>query len=205
MVLARQRARQIAGLLGFEAQDQTRIATAVSEIARNAFQYARRRQGRVPGGRPAPPAVPGPRQRPGAGDQRPAGHPRRALTSRRPAWGWASLGAPPADGPLRRSSRSPGADHRPARQGTCPRRARALTPPVLARVADELARQTPARSLRGGPAAEPGAAAGPGRAEPAPGGAEPSSTASWRTPTAASSPSTPSWTRRPTTCAGPRR
>ena len=40
VVLARQRARQVAGLLGFEAQDQTRIATAVSEIARNAYQYA---------------------------------------------------------------------------------------------------------------------------------------------------------------------
>jgi signal transduction histidine kinase/CheY-like chemotaxis protein len=40
VVLARQRARQIAGLLGLEAQDQTRVATAVSEIARNAFQYA---------------------------------------------------------------------------------------------------------------------------------------------------------------------
>jgi signal transduction histidine kinase len=40
VVLARQRARQIAGLLGFDSQDQTRIATAVSEIARNAFQYA---------------------------------------------------------------------------------------------------------------------------------------------------------------------
>ena len=39
VVLARQRARQIAGLLGFEPQDQTRIATAVSEIARNALQY----------------------------------------------------------------------------------------------------------------------------------------------------------------------
>jgi signal transduction histidine kinase/CheY-like chemotaxis protein len=39
VVLARQRARQLAGLLGFDAQDQTRIATAVSEIARNAFQY----------------------------------------------------------------------------------------------------------------------------------------------------------------------
>ena len=38
--LARQRARQIAALLGFDAQDQTRIATAVSEIARNAFRYA---------------------------------------------------------------------------------------------------------------------------------------------------------------------
>ena len=40
VVLARQRARQIAALLGFEAQDQTRLATAVSEIARNAYQYA---------------------------------------------------------------------------------------------------------------------------------------------------------------------
>jgi signal transduction histidine kinase/CheY-like chemotaxis protein len=40
VVLARQRARRIAALLGFERQDQTRIATAVSEIARNAFQYA---------------------------------------------------------------------------------------------------------------------------------------------------------------------
>lgn len=40
VVLARQRAGQIAELLGFDAQDQTRIATAVSEIARNAFEYA---------------------------------------------------------------------------------------------------------------------------------------------------------------------
>ncbi|MBD2103095.1 ATP-binding protein [Leptolyngbya sp. FACHB-261] len=40
VVLARQRARQLAQLLGFALQDQTRIATAVSEIARNAFQYA---------------------------------------------------------------------------------------------------------------------------------------------------------------------
>ena len=40
VVAARQRARQIAARLGFEGQDQTRIATAVSEIARNAFMYA---------------------------------------------------------------------------------------------------------------------------------------------------------------------
>jgi anti-sigma regulatory factor (Ser/Thr protein kinase) len=40
VVAARQRARQIAARLGFEIQDQTRIATAVSEIARNAFMYA---------------------------------------------------------------------------------------------------------------------------------------------------------------------
>jgi signal transduction histidine kinase/CheY-like chemotaxis protein len=45
IVLARQRAREIAALLGFDNQDQTRIATAVSELARNAFVYAGR--GRV--------------------------------------------------------------------------------------------------------------------------------------------------------------
>ena len=40
VVNARQRARQIARLLGFDAQDQVRVATAVSEIVRNAFRYA---------------------------------------------------------------------------------------------------------------------------------------------------------------------
>jgi signal transduction histidine kinase/response regulator RpfG family c-di-GMP phosphodiesterase len=40
VVSARQRARQIASLLGFDITEQTRIATAVSEIARNAFVYA---------------------------------------------------------------------------------------------------------------------------------------------------------------------
>lgn len=40
IVLARQRSRQIAGLLGFTHQDQSRISTAVSEITRNAFIYA---------------------------------------------------------------------------------------------------------------------------------------------------------------------
>ena len=40
VVTVRQRARRIAELLGFERQDQTRVATAVSEVARNAFIYA---------------------------------------------------------------------------------------------------------------------------------------------------------------------
>jgi signal transduction histidine kinase/CheY-like chemotaxis protein len=40
VVLVRQRARQIAAALKFDPQDQTRIATALSEIARNSFQYA---------------------------------------------------------------------------------------------------------------------------------------------------------------------
>ena len=40
VVLARRRARQVADMLGLDRQDQIRLATAVSEIARNAFQYA---------------------------------------------------------------------------------------------------------------------------------------------------------------------
>lgn len=39
VVLARQRARAVAAVLKFDVQAQTRLATAVSEIARNAFQY----------------------------------------------------------------------------------------------------------------------------------------------------------------------
>jgi signal transduction histidine kinase len=41
VVRVRQRARQLATLFGFDLQDQTRIATAASEVARNAYQYAR--------------------------------------------------------------------------------------------------------------------------------------------------------------------
>ena len=40
IVAVRQRARHLAQLVNFERQDQTRIATAVSEIARNAYSYA---------------------------------------------------------------------------------------------------------------------------------------------------------------------
>src|SRR5258707_9949586 len=40
IVLARKRTRKLAELIGFDAQDQTRITTAVSEIVRNAFEYA---------------------------------------------------------------------------------------------------------------------------------------------------------------------
>ncbi len=40
IVVARQRVRSIAQLLGFDRQDCVRIATAVSEVARNAFGYA---------------------------------------------------------------------------------------------------------------------------------------------------------------------
>src|SRR5205085_7908464 len=40
VVGARQRARHIAETLGFDPIEQTRLATAVSEIGRNAFAYA---------------------------------------------------------------------------------------------------------------------------------------------------------------------
>ena len=41
VVLARQRSRHIASLLGFTQHEQTRISTAVSELARNAVTYAK--------------------------------------------------------------------------------------------------------------------------------------------------------------------
>jgi signal transduction histidine kinase/DNA-binding response OmpR family regulator len=40
VVTARQRAAELGQLLGFDTSEQTRVATAVSEIARNAFRYA---------------------------------------------------------------------------------------------------------------------------------------------------------------------
>jgi signal transduction histidine kinase/CheY-like chemotaxis protein len=45
VVQARQRAREVAAELGLDNQDQIRLATATSEMARNAFRYAR--NGRV--------------------------------------------------------------------------------------------------------------------------------------------------------------
>jgi signal transduction histidine kinase/CheY-like chemotaxis protein len=41
IVQVRSRTRRLAELMGFDLQDQTRITTAVSEIARNAYEYAR--------------------------------------------------------------------------------------------------------------------------------------------------------------------
>jgi serine/threonine-protein kinase RsbT len=47
IVTARQRAREISRELGFGAVDQSRIATAVSELARNVIRYARGAPGDV--------------------------------------------------------------------------------------------------------------------------------------------------------------
>src|SRR6185437_11387686 len=41
VVHARQKAREVAAALGLDNQDQIRMATAASEMARNAFRYAR--------------------------------------------------------------------------------------------------------------------------------------------------------------------
>ena len=41
VVLARQRGREVAAALGLDNQEQIRFATATSEMARNAFRYAR--------------------------------------------------------------------------------------------------------------------------------------------------------------------
>ena len=45
IVFARQRAREVARSLGFGAVDQSRIATAVSELTRNVIRYATNGQG----------------------------------------------------------------------------------------------------------------------------------------------------------------
>ena len=47
IVLSRQRARELARQLGFGAVDQSRIATAVSELARNVVRYATNGRGEV--------------------------------------------------------------------------------------------------------------------------------------------------------------
>ena len=90
VVAVRQRARRIAELLGFERQDQTRIATAVSEMARNAFGYAG-------GGRAEfvldascrPAAIRGPHRDKGRAS-RTCRSSSTADTVRRAAWVWAS-------------------------------------------------------------------------------------------------------------------
>jgi len=47
IVLARQEAREVAKALGFGAVDQSRITTAVSELARNVVRYAPQGRGEV--------------------------------------------------------------------------------------------------------------------------------------------------------------
>ena len=75
-------------------QDQTRIATAVSEIARNAFKYAGGGRRRVPRrGRDAPAAPPRHGDRRGPGHPHLDGDPRRAAIDRQTGMGLGIVGA----------------------------------------------------------------------------------------------------------------
>jgi signal transduction histidine kinase/CheY-like chemotaxis protein len=141
VVLARQRARQVAGLLGFEAQDQTRIATAVSEIARNAFQYAGGGRVEFLVDEQAPPLF-----LVRVSDRGPGIQPLQAILDGRytsaTGMGVGVVGARRLMDRFHIESR-PGAGTTVLLGKTLPRSAPALTPANLARVADELARRAP--------------------------------------------------------------
>ncbi len=96
IVLVRKRTRRLAELIGFEGQDQTRITTAVSEIARNAYEYARGGQIEFRLAGDAPPAkLCDHRQRSRPGHRRSAGGPGRLPQVGHRAWGsacWARNG-----------------------------------------------------------------------------------------------------------------
>ena len=88
VVLSRQRARQIAELLGFDRLEQVQIATAVSEIARNAFQYAQRGKVEFGDGGWHQARVQDRHQRPGPGHSaicKPSG---TGFINPRPGWAW---------------------------------------------------------------------------------------------------------------------
>ncbi len=131
VVLARQRARVVAARLGFEGQDQVRIATAVSEVARNAVQLA--------GG--------------GLVEFRVDGDPAQALAIRvvdRGPGGAAGPADPDPglDGARRlmdgfRVEPGPGAGTAVTMTKALPRRAPPVTAEVAARIAEELARLDP--------------------------------------------------------------
>ena len=142
IVLARQRARQIAALLGFAQLDQTRIATATSEIARNAVQYAG-------GGRvefvvetgPAP-ALVDPRSASGGRASTTSRRSSTVSTSRRPGWGWGSS-APSGSWIDSRSNRRPGPGPRSRWRRACRTGPAPSRPQELARISAELARHAP--------------------------------------------------------------
>ena len=132
--------------------------------------------------------------------------PRRPLPLDRPGMGLGILGARRLMDRFEIESAPGRGHHRHACGSSCPR-----TRPLVAGPRRRRGWRTSwpgeraAEPARRGAAAEPGAAARPGGAAPPPGRAGRASTASWRTPTAAWSRSTPSSTRRPSTCGAPTR
>ena len=132
VVQARQGARLVASRLGFEPQDQTRIATAVSEVARNAVQHAGGGSGRIPRRRRPRPVAGDAGRRPGAGALPSTG--RHRGTGRRPSpHGWASRRAHAG---LRATT--------VILTGNCPAAPRPSSRRDVARIAEELAAATTA-------------------------------------------------------------
>ena len=199
VVVARQRARDVAESLGFDRQDQTRIATAVSELARNAYRYARRRAG-VARSRDAD-ALEIEVERRRARDRRTSTTSSPAATARRPAWGRGCVGVRRLMDELRDrragrgAARASSVDKRSRPAHAAARRARGR--------ATSWRRRGAASPLRGGHAPERGAAAGARRGPRPPGGAARAQPRARGAPTAASSRSTPSSTTAPSACATP--
>ena len=204
VVAARQRARQLARLLGFDEQDQVRIATAVSELARNVYNYAREGEVEFAIEGQTPPQVLVVRvsdQGPGIADVDLilSGRYRsttgmglgilgaRRLMDRFAIQSEAGQGTTITIQKLLPAARRPSC--RPGTWGGCrrswPGRAcRTRWPRCSSRTRSSCASWTTCAAARRTSSA---------------------STASWRTRTAAWSPSTPSWTRRPSTCGAPTR
>ena len=133
--------------VGFDAQDQTRITTAVSEIARNAFEYGGGGQVEfaLTSGKP-PQTLRHQRARQGAGDRQSAGDPCRVAQighrhGRRPARRAAS------DGRVSRRYRSGRGHHGRDWARSCRRGAPPVTASVLKAIAEELASDGPADAI----------------------------------------------------------
>lgn len=146
VVTARQRARQLAAWLGFDAGEQTRIATAVSEIVRNAFRYGD--EGRVDfaiEGRTEPQvfAIKISDQGPGIPDldQILSGQYRSST-----GMGLGMIGARRLMDQFHIES-APGRGTTVSLRKIFPKRAPLVTPRTLGRIAEELARQTPRTPL----------------------------------------------------------
>lgn len=141
LVLVRQRTRQIAEALGLTTLDQTRLATAVSEVARNAFQYAA--PGRATFGIDEDPAAFVVRvtdKGPGIADVDSVlnGHTKRPTSG----FGKGISGARQLTDRFQMVS-APGAGTAVELAMRLPRTAPALSPTLLGRLAEELVRRTP--------------------------------------------------------------
>ena len=201
MVLARQRAAQIAGGLAMPGQDQTRIATAVSEIARNAFIMPAAAQS-------VSASTPGRRLRCSKSSSRIAGPASRHLRARArravPSETGMGIGlaARAADGRFHDRQRGR-AGTRHVCASSC-RSARAARTRSASPADERLAAETPPSRSTEMQQQNRELIASLDELRDAPGGTG-SSTASWRIPIAASWRSMRSSTKRPSSCGAPAR